>query len=77
MKHICLRALQLAALAIFAIVATPRSSHANEFGCYVICVYDDWECMWKTGHPADPCTYDADQDICNLGGCTLGPIQAQ
>jgi hypothetical protein len=43
--------------------------------CYAICAYDDWQCIFETGHPADPCAYDSSHDICTLGGCTLGPIQ--
>ena len=73
MKRLCLRVIQLAVVSCLAILATPRQAPASEFGCYVICAYDDVECILRTGHPADPCSYDAEHNICNLGGCTLGP----
>jgi hypothetical protein len=73
MKHVCLRLIQLAVLAALAIVALPRPAPANELGCYAICIYDDWACMIATGHLADACGYDREQDICNLGACQLQP----
>lgn len=71
MRQVCLRALQLVVLAIVALAATPRRAPASELGCYAICIYDDWSCIATTGHPADPCGYDSDSDICNLGACQL------
>ncbi len=73
MKRVYLRAVQLAVLTLLTIAATPRHASANELGCYAICAFNDWECIFKTGHPADPCAYDTEHDICNLGGCTLEP----
>jgi hypothetical protein len=73
MKRVYLRAVQLVLLCALAIVVSPRQARASEFACYVICIGDDWACIAKTGHPADPCTYDSQQDICNLGGCQLQP----
>ncbi len=77
MKCLGIRAIQLAILATLATIAAPRPAAASELGCYVLCAYDDWACILQTGHPADPCAYDEEQDICNLGGCQLGPIKAQ
>jgi hypothetical protein len=71
MKRVYLRVLQLALLGGLAIVATPRSAPASEFACYAICIYDDWQCIYQTGHPADACGYDSEHDICTLGGCQL------
>lgn len=73
MKHVCLRLIQLAVLAALVVVASPRPAAANELACYAICVYDDWECIKQTGHPADSCWYDRERDICNLGACQLQP----
>jgi hypothetical protein len=70
----CVRAIQLAVLAALAIAVPSRDARGSEFGCFVICLYDDWECIAKTGHPADQCGYDSEHDVCNLGSCQLGPI---
>ena len=77
MKRMYVRLGQLAVLAVLAVVATPRQAPGNEFGCYAICVFDDLSCIYHTGHPADPCSYDSDHDICNLGGCQLEAAKAQ
>lgn len=76
MKRVCIRLFQLGLLAGLAIAVTPRRAAANELACYAICVYDDWECILQTGHPADSCSYDKERDLCNLGGCALGPYIA-
>jgi hypothetical protein len=74
MRHVLIRVVQLALLVLSMIAATPRHAAANELACYVICIYDDWQCILQTGHPADECGYDKERDICNLGGCSLGAI---
>lgn len=75
MKHVLIRMTQLVVLVVLMVAATPRRAAANEFACYVICIYDDWQCILQTGHPADECGYDKAGDVCNLGGCSLGPIE--
>ena len=74
MPRVCLRTIQLLVLAGLAVMAAPRQAPANELGCYAICVYDDWQCIFETGHPADPCGYDSSQDICNLGSCDVSHV---
>ena len=76
MTRICVRAIQLLVLTGLVLGVTAKPAPANEFGCYAICIYDDWQCILSTGHPADSCSYDRDNDICTLGGCQL-PSAAQ
>lgn len=76
MKRVCIRVFQLGLLVALTIVVTPRRAAANEIACFAICVYDDWQCILQTGHPADSCSYDKGNDLCNLGGCALGPYAA-
>jgi hypothetical protein len=71
MKRVSVRLFQLAALTLLALVVAPRPSAASEWACFSICVYDDWNCIFATGHPADQCFYDSYNDICTLGGCQL------
>ncbi|HEY2435162.1 MAG TPA: hypothetical protein VGI12_21005 [Vicinamibacterales bacterium] len=75
MKRVYVRAFQLAVLTLLALVVSSRPSAASEWGCFSICIYDDWSCIFATGHPADSCGYDSASDICTLGGCQLGAMQ--
>jgi hypothetical protein len=75
MKMVLMRTMQLLVLAGIVMLLPARRAEANDIVCYAICAYDDWQCIFETGHPADPCAYDSSHDICTLGGCTLGPIQ--
>ena len=73
MRLLRVRAIQLLILVGLVLLLPPKRAEASEAACYAICLYDDWACIFATGHPADPCGYDVSTDICTLGACTLPP----
>jgi hypothetical protein len=71
MRRIRTRVVQLAILASLMFAVPPQPAQASEASCWAICLYNDWACIFQTGRPAEPCGYDAEADICHLGGCWL------
>jgi hypothetical protein len=71
MRLLRVRAIQLVLLAALVIGLPPAPAQSSEAGCYAICLYNDWACIFQTWHPAEACGYDAQSDICYLGGCWL------
>ena len=71
MRRLRVRAIQFVILALLAFVRPPAAAQGSELGCYLLCLMDDWICIAQTGHPAEACSYQAEEDICNLGGCWL------
>lgn len=69
MKRFRVRAIQLVILAALVLVIPPPQTEAGELQCYLICLALDWHCIVTTGSPAEPCSYQAAEDICNVGGC--------
>src|SRR6185437_1439804 len=59
MTMVLMRTMQLLVLAGIVMLLPAKRAEANDIVCYAICAYDDWQCIFETGHPADPCAYDS------------------